>query len=166
MAEYKSVLDKFPPRGSKAYSDMMEKQQALETDTTLESLLAAPVRGAMALASPIRNRMASKSITTIQPGTIGKDVAINELQNKLVADIVKKTGRNPFKASPEVLKKEKNARQFNRVADESVDMAAKNLAGNVGFDAGASEYKRGGKVTASIRADGIAQRGKTRGKIC
>jgi len=28
------------------------------------------------------------------------------------------------------------------------------------------EYKKGGKVTASTRADGIAQRGKTRGKIC
>jgi hypothetical protein len=27
-------------------------------------------------------------------------------------------------------------------------------------------YKKGGKVTASSRADGIAQRGKTRGKMC
>ena len=27
------------------------------------------------------------------------------------------------------------------------------------------EYKKGGKVSASSRADGIAQRGKTRGKI-
>jgi len=32
-----------------------------------------------------------------------------------------------------------------------------------GMDKG---YKKGGKVTASTRADGIAQRGKTRGKIC
>jgi hypothetical protein len=28
------------------------------------------------------------------------------------------------------------------------------------------EYKKGGKVTASSRADGIAQRGKTRGRMC
>ena len=28
-----------------------------------------------------------------------------------------------------------------------------------------TEYKKGGKVTASSRADGIAQRGKTRGKM-
>jgi hypothetical protein len=28
------------------------------------------------------------------------------------------------------------------------------------------EYKKGGTVSASRRADGIAQRGKTRGKIC
>jgi len=27
------------------------------------------------------------------------------------------------------------------------------------------EYKKGGKVTASTRADGIAQRGKTKGKV-
>jgi hypothetical protein len=32
-----------------------------------------------------------------------------------------------------------------------------------GMDKG---YKKGGKVTASTRADGIAQRGKTRGKMC
>ena len=29
-----------------------------------------------------------------------------------------------------------------------------------------AEYKKGGKVTASSRADGVAQRGKTRGKMC
>ena len=28
------------------------------------------------------------------------------------------------------------------------------------------DYAKGGKVSASSRADGIAQRGKTRGKIC
>jgi len=32
--------------------------------------------------------------------------------------------------------------------------------------AGPNEYKKGGKVSASSRADGIAQRGKTRGKMC
>jgi len=32
-----------------------------------------------------------------------------------------------------------------------------------GMDKG---YKKGGKVTASSRADGIAQRGKTRGRMC
>lgn len=29
-----------------------------------------------------------------------------------------------------------------------------------------SDFKKGGKVSASSRADGIAQRGKTRGKMC
>jgi hypothetical protein len=32
--------------------------------------------------------------------------------------------------------------------------------------AGKNEFKNGGKVSASSRADGIAARGKTRGKIC
>jgi hypothetical protein len=32
--------------------------------------------------------------------------------------------------------------------------------------AGKNEFKKGGKVSASSRADGIATKGKTRGKIC
>ena len=32
--------------------------------------------------------------------------------------------------------------------------------------AGVNEYRQGGAVSASKRADGIAQRGKTRGKMC
>jgi hypothetical protein len=28
------------------------------------------------------------------------------------------------------------------------------------------DYSRGGKVSASKRADGIAQRGKTKGRMC
>jgi hypothetical protein len=32
--------------------------------------------------------------------------------------------------------------------------------------AGKNEFKNGGKVSASSRADGIATKGKTRGKIC
>ena len=37
----------------------------------------------------------------------------------------------------------------------------------VGSDSGDIEFKSGGKVgSASKRADGIAQRGKTRGRIC
>ena len=159
MAEYKSVLDKFPPRGSKAYFDMMEKKQALETDTTLESLLAAPIRGAMAAKGAVNS--------IITPGTIGKNVARDEKQRDLIADIVKKTGQNPFKAPAEVLKQEKNARQLSRAGKDVLENTAGNLAGNVSFDAMAPEYKRGGKVSsASKRADGIAQRGKTRGKVC
>jgi hypothetical protein len=37
----------------------------------------------------------------------------------------------------------------------------------MGMDSGDTEFKKGGKVSsASSRADGIAQRGKTRGRIC
>jgi hypothetical protein len=46
-------------------------------------------------------------------------------------------------------------------ADESADRVNQASRTNAMGDT----YKKGGKVTASSRADGIAQRGKTRGKI-
>ena len=174
MAEYKSVLeDDAPEYGSKAWRDMMEKKQALQTDTTLESLLAAPVRGAMALAAPLRGKAAAKAKPDIS-GLIGRDVAKNEKQDKLLAEIIKKTGRHPFKASPEVLKKEKNARILSRVKREVGEDAAKSQLASVGFGADRAfnneDYKKGGTVKkaaskASSRADGIAQKGKTKGRM-
>jgi hypothetical protein len=157
MADYKSVLEKFPPRGSKAHLDMMEKQQALETDTTLEGLLAAPVRGAMAAKGAV------KSI--IAPGTVGKNVARDEKQRDLIAEYVKNTGRHPFEAPADVVAKQRDVRRLTNAGKNVLENTAGNLAGNISFDAVAPEYKRGGKVTASSRADGIAQRGKTRGKM-
>ena len=48
--------------------------------------------------------------------------------------------------------------------EEKSELRREVIRGNKGEDA---EYKKGGKVSsASKRADGIAQRGKTRGKIC
>jgi hypothetical protein len=39
--------------------------------------------------------------------------------------------------------------------------------GQKGYDEAGAKYKKGGSVgSASKRADGIAQRGKTRGKVC
>jgi hypothetical protein len=155
MADYKSVLEKFPPHGSKAWRDAKEKEQALETDTTLESLLAAPVRGAMAAKGAV------KSI--IAPGTIGKNVARDEKQRDLIAEYVKNTGRHPFKAPADVVAKQRDVRRLTNVAKGAGETATRSL-----LSAGAPDetgYKKGGRVTASKRADGIAQRGKTRGKM-
>jgi len=49
---------------------------------------------------------------------------------------------------------------FSRVTEESPE------AGEMASHYKPDNYKKGGKVTASSRADGIAQRGKTRGKMC
>ena len=157
MAEYKSVLEKTSPQhGSKAWRDMMEKQQALETDTTLESLLAAPIRGAMAAKGAV------KSI--IAPGTIGKNVARDEVQRDLIADYVKKTGRHPFKPPTDVVTKQRDVRRLTNAAKDAGETAARGLLSNVDPSDEAT-YKRGGRVTASKRADGIAQRGRTRGQM-
>jgi len=49
---------------------------------------------------------------------------------------------------------------FNKVTEESPE------AGEMSTHYKPDTFKSGGKVSASRRADGIAQRGKTRGKIC
>jgi len=49
---------------------------------------------------------------------------------------------------------------FRQVKEESPE------AGEMATHYKPDNYKSGGKVSASRRADGIAQRGKTRGKVC
>ncbi len=178
MSKYKSVLENNSPEyGSKAWRDMMEKKQALKTDTTLEGLLAVPARGAMALAAPFRGSAAPKSNTDIK-NLIGRDVAKNERQAKVLAEIIKHTGRHPFfksKAPPEILKKkEKAARIFARVKGEVGENTARSQLGGAGMAVDRAfnndEYKKGGTVKktaskASYRADGIAKKGKTKGRI-
>lgn len=163
---YISVLER--NMSNPEYRKQLEQQQALKADTTLENLLAAPVRGAMALASPMRGG-AAKSTTTPLPGDsiIGKNVARDDRQKELIADIVKKTGKNPFEHSPEILKKQKNARILGRVSRENLEDVVKNQAYGVASGSNLPENKKKGGmvVSASKRGDGIAQRGKTRGKM-
>ena len=162
---YISVLER--NMSNPEYRKQLEQQQALKADTTLENLLAAPVRGAMALASPMRGG-AAKSTTTPLPGDsiIGKNVARDDRQKELIADIVKKTGKNPFEHSPEILKKQKNARILDRVSRENLEDVVKNQAYGVASGSNLPENKKkGGVVSVSKRADGCAQRGKTRGKM-
>jgi hypothetical protein len=45
----------------------------------------------------------------------------------------------------------------------SLGKSGQDKSGSVSYQV---PFSKGGKVTASKRADGIAQRGKTRGKIC
>ena len=47
--------------------------------------------------------------------------------------------------------------------EEKAELKREVTRSNKGED---PEYKKGGAVSASKRADGIAQRGKTRGKMC
>jgi hypothetical protein len=57
-----------------------------------------------------------------------------------------------------------------RLSDEDkAELKREVTRGNKGEDEYGSrpeDFKKGGKVSASKRADGIAMRGKTRGKIC
>jgi hypothetical protein len=80
---------------------------------------------------------------------VGQDLGIAEDPNKY-----KKTPQGEAIANSDVAK---GARNYVRMYKEGVGMKGKNDD---------YEYKKGGKVSsASKRADGIAQKGKTRGTI-
>jgi len=87
-------------------------------------------------------------------------------------------GRKAVKAAEEAIKGSRTAtlpRRGDKLKDS--DMAAVNAASDVvkkdkeqrepyeRMNAMGDAYKRGGKISASSRADGIAQRGKTRGQM-
>jgi hypothetical protein len=146
---------------------MMEKKQALKTDTTLESLLATPVRGAMALAAPLRGKAAAKAKpNTDIDGLIGKDVELNARFKKMF--------RDPNAPTKEELKRAQTVLDLQRVKKSvSRDTTRSQLAG-AGFGAdrafNSDDYKKGGTVKkatykASSRADGIAKKGKTKGRM-
>jgi hypothetical protein len=56
----------------------------------------------------------------------------------------------------------KNATGTKLSDEDKNELRREVTRGNKGEDS----YKKGGAVSASKRADGIAQRGKTRGKMC
>ena len=186
MAEYKSVLDKFPPRGSKAHFDMMEKQQAIQPDTTLEDLMLGLPRAGLAVAKGLAKRTApakkyhpevqkaidegrmpdsmgefmsgyarSKGNAEIGTGGYGSDGASEKMANYLKN---MRSGKEPLPAGRSLSGAPKGG--FTPLP-KGVDYSAEELR-KLPMD----DFKKGGAVSASKRADGIAQRGKTRGKIC
>jgi hypothetical protein len=57
---------------------------------------------------------------------------------------------------------------FKKFTPASIDDFSSRPKNNKEFDSEGmdKEYKKGGKVSASSRADGVAQRGKTKGRMC
>jgi hypothetical protein len=53
-----------------------------------------------------------------------------------------------------------------QAASEKEDAADRELNSQLRRESRGVEYKKGGSVSASRRADGIAQRGKTKGRVC
>jgi len=74
----------------------------------------------------------------------------------------KDSSKNPMNKGNE---KAKTKFESFRNAPSPVDNI-KTSARNIAKKLGISGYAKGGSVTASSRGDGIAQRGKTRGKMC
>ena len=170
MAEFKSVMDKYPAQGSAAWKRKMEREQAIKPDTTLEELAIGP--GSIAV-SAIRKGLANAArkrgqwVTTPEIGSKVPPVVSAEYEG------FKPVGRYPSKIRRDQEIESGKVSMAEAFRDSAIDSTRRSY-GEMGADIvkrvtqdNEDTYKRGGKVSgASKRADGIAQRGKTRGKMC
>ena len=162
MADYKSVLEKYDAKGNRRMPTAEE--DAIERDTTLEGLLIGPGRAA---ASVINN-------------AINKKARFRKIDTPEIGSGLPLPGRDPWKnvggkSAKEILT-EQETRNNSGLMEKAITQAAKTsmrrsygqLAADIANDKmnteGKTTYKKGGSV--SSRADGIAQRGKTKGRIC
>jgi len=178
MAErYRSVLEKYnetvKPRLPTA------EEEAIQPDTTLESLFAAPARAGIAGVSALKSGVSRAKIPQIE---IGSRVKAQEEAIKKWRGKYGDKAPNPFKPTAEEIAQ--GAKETARkTGEKDVDNAFKHSVTGMGknFSISAADtisadmdrttpmgdnFKRGGAVSASRRADGIAQRGKTKGRIC
>jgi len=99
-----------------------------------------------------------------EPGKFNKD----ELQRLREGDSNVKEPRfrdvDRQEINPDYVKQMNRVREKSDKANPDVDTKLMRNE-ELPFSASPLQYKKGGKVTASSRADGAAKRGKTRGKI-
>jgi len=160
--KFKSVLEKYDEKGNRRIPTAEE--DAIERDTTLEGLLIGPGRAA---ASTIKNALNKKAQSRkFDTPEIGSNVPPSGL------DPWKNVG---FNKNPREILAEREAQSnkistikaANRAAEKGARRFYGETAGEIANDkmnAAGDTYKKGGKVSASSRGDGIAKRGKTRGR--
>jgi hypothetical protein len=158
MANFKSVLEKYDAKGNRRLPTAEE--DAIKPDTTLEGLLIGSGRAAAStIKNAINKRVQSRKFDTPE---IGSGLPPPNL------DLWKNIGGK----SPKEILAEQEARGNTVLMKKAAEQAANKglrlgygeMAGRVMNDAGMPTYKKGGSV--SSRADGIAQRGKTKGRMC
>jgi len=180
VGRYKSVLEKYnetvKPRLPTA------EEEAIQPDTTLESLFATPARAAIAGVSALKSGISKAKIPQVE---IGSKVKSKEESIKKWTEKYGNKVPHPFQPTPaEIAVLKEAAKKINKKIDErqmddSVRGSAFRMGKNLTIDSATAinndlnrttpmgdNFKKGGKVSASSRADGIAQRGKTRGKMC
>jgi hypothetical protein len=183
MAEnYKSVLEKHN-QGLKRRLPTAE-EQAIEPVYPEEYLVGGPGKAvASGFLGSGRKAAKAEQRTRIANIKIGEKIPEPwiEAADKAVKDRFYKTPQG--QATHEELKKQaqrrkeiKDLRTQERELLGSAERASKNISGEIGMgiadhvaeerrNAAGDTYKKGGKVTASSRADGIAMRGKTKGRM-
>ena len=168
----KSVLEKYhddEARKRRAPTSKEMERDAIESDTTLEELLIGPGRAAAGLIAKGVNRLASKSAPKITAPKIGSAVpeSGSRIKNPDFPIL------SPIQREKRKIFKDKQA--LMDAAHNSMEVGARRAAGEFAADMhnqfnqeknpSDKLFKSGGKVSsASKRADGIAQRGKTKGR--
>jgi hypothetical protein len=173
MAEFRSVLD----------TKIRPEDEAIAPDTTLEGLALGPGRAAVSTIRKVFDNAARKRAPEIITPEIGSKVAQIDKNNAIMDELRKRDwSKTPFKSSPfekspkelERIAKEETLDRLNSVLDKNLRKALHGMSSEAGAavsrrlnNDSETTYKRGGKVSgASKRADGIAQRGKTKGRMC
>ena len=179
--KFRSVLEKYDAKGNRNLPTAEE--DAIEQDTTLEGLLIGPGRAAVsAIKNAINKKAQSRKFDTPE---IGSHSGINRHGN------INFPGKSPKEIlSEQEARSDKGAmiRAAERAAEKGArrsygefgeyiannkmnaakekEQEQEGISGGFTFSETPSDFKKGGKVkSASRRGDGIAQRGKTRGKM-
>jgi len=108
------------------------------------------------------NRIASAGLSTLGGVGLGAAGAIERLRDKKESDNYLRRSRNALRSAGRSAKAVFAGEPSDNIEDKYVDVAGDMIPG-----AEKINYRKGGSVksSASRRADGIAQRGKTRGKF-
>ena len=171
----KSVLEKYydeEARKRRAPTSKEMEQDAIEPDTTLEGLLIGPGRAAAGAIAKGVNRIVSKSTPRVTAPKIGSEVP----DSSNIRNLFDPYPPFPILSPSQRAKKEilKNKQALVDSVTDSIEVGTRRAAGELAAEANtrykkanqeASKYAKGGKVSsASKRADGCAQRGKTKGR--
>ena len=179
--EYKSVLEKHNEKLARKRHELTPGGQAIENFYPEEYLVGGPGK-AVASGFLGSGRQAAKDAARyrIAQTKIGER-AIDINADKAVAEKFAKTPQG--QATYESLKKRaerrkeiKDLKTKERELLGSAERASKNISGELGIstssqiaeerrNAAGDTYKKGGKVSASSRADGCAVKGKTKGRM-
>ena len=184
--KFRSVLEKYDAKGNRNLPTVEE--QAIERDTTLEGLLIGPGRAsASAIKNAINKKAQSQKIDTpiIPSNFIGSRSGINRDDNfnkvligkspkEILAEREALSNKGAMIRAAERAAEKGVRRAYGEIgeyiANDQINAAKEKekegISGGFTFSETPSNLKKGGKVkSASRRGDGIAQRGKTRGKM-
>ncbi len=111
-------------------------------------------------------KIKSEKMDALKKGISGAGQVAKQIALAAIPGGVGLLGADPYEGARGA-KKMRGAYDKYQASSEKQDAADREMADQVRRETRGVEYKKGGKVnSASSRADGIAQKGKTKGKMC